>query len=83
MIRLKELVDSEREAKANGYASNVKGAESALKAEEAALAKSQKEKEKYVKLQRDLDAAMQVSSLITATAQILASYPQYLLLGKY
>ena len=80
--KAQKLVDSEREAKANGYASNVTGAESALKEEEAALAKSQKEKEKYVKLQRDLDAAMQVSSLITATANILSSYSKIPFIGQ-
>ena len=80
--KAQELVDSEREAKANGYASNVSAAETALANEQAALEKSQKEKEKYVKLQRDLDAAMQISSLITATANILASYSKIPFIGQ-
>ena len=80
--KAQKLVDSEREAKANGYASNVSAAETALANEQAALEKSQKEKEKYVKLQRDLDAAMQISSLITATANILASYSKIPFIGQ-
>ena len=80
--KAQELVDYEREAKANGYASNVSAAEAALANEQAALEKSQKEKEKYVKLQRDLDAAMQISSLITATANILASYSKIPFIGQ-
>lgn len=79
--KAQDLVDYEREAKANGYASNVSAAETALANEQAALEKSQKEKEKYVKLQQQIDAAMQVSSLISATANIIASYSKIPFVG--
>ena len=68
------ILDSEREAAANGYANNVRRAE-----RELALAKKQqqealKEQEKAQKAQLALDSAQQAASLITASANLWAAF---------
>lgn len=70
----KSALDKEIEARNNGYASNValaqKEYEQAKKNNEKAL----KDKEKAQKAQKLLDTATQASSLITASANIWASF---------
>ena len=67
-------LDAEREARANGYASNVayaqKELEMAKKNQEAAL----KEQEKAQKAKLAMDTVMQASNLISATALIFSQF---------
>lgn len=67
-------LDAEREARANGYASNVayaqKELEMAKKNQEAAL----KEQEKAQKAKLAMDTIMQASNLISATALIFSQF---------
>lgn len=66
-------LDSEIEARNNGYAFNVTQAQKELDLEKATLEKALKQKEKAVKAQQGLDSVMQASSLLTASAQIWSS----------
>ena len=70
----KTALDYEMEARANGYANNVDLArreyEEKLKIEQDAIA----EKERLEKIQEAINSATQVSSLLTATANLWASY---------
>ena len=70
----KTALDYEMEARANGYANNVDLArreyEEKLKLEQDAIA----EKERLEKIQEAINSAAQVSSLLSATANLWASY---------
>lgn len=78
----KTLYEYELEARANGYANNVELArkeyEEKLKLEKQAIA----EKERLQKIQERIDSATQASSLITATAELWASYSSLPLVGQ-
>ena len=77
----KDALELEMQARANGYANNVELArkeyEEKLALEKAAMVESQK----YAKMQEDLDTAQQISSLLTATANIWASMTKGNVLG--
>lgn len=75
-------VDSEIEARNNGYASNVSAARAELALAKEKEQQALKEKEKAQKQQEAIDTAQQASSLITATAQILAAYMGMPFVGK-
>ena len=70
----KTALDYEMEARANGYANNVELArkeyEEKLELEKQAIA----EKERLEKIQEGINSAMQLSSLITATAELWAAH---------
>ena len=70
----KTNLDYEMEARANGYANNVdlarKEYEEKLAIEQKAIA----EKQRLEKIQEGIDTVMQISSLVTATAQLWAAY---------
>ena len=70
----KTNLDYEMEARANGYANNVdlarKEYEEKLAIEQKALA----EKQRLEKIQEGINTVMQISSLVTATAQLWAAY---------
>ena len=70
----KTALDYEMEARANGYANNVELArkeyEEKLELEKQAVA----EKERLQKIQEAIDSATQLSSLITATAELWAAH---------
>jgi hypothetical protein len=68
-----KILDSEMEARANGYANNVVMAQKELDAAKKNQEKANKEKEKAVKQQQMLDTITQASSLITASANIWSS----------
>ena len=73
----KTNLDYEMEARANGYANNV---DLARKEYEEKLALEQKaidEKKRLQKIQEGIDTATQISSLVTATAQIWAAYAKF------
>jgi hypothetical protein len=78
----KTALDYEMEARANGYANNVELArkeyEEKLQLEKDAIA----EKERLEKIQEGIDSATQMSSLITATANLLAGYSGIPLVGQ-
>lgn len=71
--KAEEAVDREIDARNAGYASDVEGAQRKLDEEKRILDEAQKEKQKALKAQQALDTAMQVSSLITASANIWKS----------
>jgi hypothetical protein len=66
-------VDREIEARNNGYANNVIGAQRELELSKKKEADLLKEKNKAQKAQALIDTAMQISSLITATAELWKS----------
>lgn len=78
----KSAYDAEIEARNNGYANNVATAKAELEQEK----KKQKEKQKMLeaaqKTQTRIDSAMQMSSLVTATANLWASYSKLGPLGQ-
>lgn len=66
----KQALDYEREARANGYANNVELARKEYEEKLAIQRKAEAEKAKLDRAQRASDTASQISSLITATANI-------------
>lgn len=66
-------LDVELQARANGYANDVMTAQKEVENARKNQEKANKDKEKAVKQQQAMDAAIQASSLITASAQIWAS----------
>lgn len=73
--------DAEIEARNNGYANNVATTKSELQLEKQRLAQKQKMLEKAKKQQEAFNTAQQVSSLITATAQIWQAFSGFGILG--
>lgn len=69
----KEVLDYEREARANGYANNVELAQREYDEKLAIERQAIKEKQKLQKIQESIDTATQASSLITATANLWSS----------
>ena len=69
----KEAYDAEVEARNNGYANSVAAAKKELDLEKKNQAQKEKMLEKAKKAQLAVDTAMQVSSLITASANIWSS----------
>lgn len=66
--------DAEVEARNNGYANNVATAKKELQLEKKNLRDKQKILEAAQKRQEAIDTAMQISSLVTATANLWKSY---------
>ena len=65
-----KVLDAEIEAREQGYANDVKGAQKELELAQQTQAKALKQKEKAQKAQLAIDTVTQASSLITATANI-------------
>ncbi len=70
----KTNLDYEMEARANGYANNVDLARREYEEKLAIEQKAIEEKQRLQKIQEGIDTATQISSLVTATAQIWAAY---------
>ena len=70
----KTNLDYEMEARANGYAHNVDLARREYEEKLAIEQKAIEEKKRLQKIQEGIDTATQISSLVTATAQIWAAY---------
>lgn len=70
----KTNLDYEMEARANGYAHNVDLARREYEEKLAIEQKAIEEKQRLQKIQEGIDTATQISSLVTATAQIWAAY---------
>lgn len=70
----KKALDYEREARANGYANNVQLARKEYEEKLALEQKAIEEKKRLEKIQEGIDTAQQISSLVTATANLWASY---------
>lgn len=70
----KTNLDYEMEARANGYAHNVDLARREYEEKLAIEQKTIEEKKRLQKIQEGIDTATQISSLVTATAQIWAAY---------
>ena len=70
----KTNLDYEMEARANGYAHNVDLARREYKEKLAIEQKAVAEKQRLQKIQEGIDTITQISSLVTATAQLWAAY---------
>ena len=70
----KTNLDYEMEARANGYAHNVDLARREYEEKLAIEQKAIEEKQRLQKIQEGIDTDTQISSLVTATAQIWAAY---------
>ena len=70
----KTNLDYEMEARANGYANNVDLARREYEEKLAIEQKAIDEKKRLEKIQEGIDIATQISSLVTATAQLWAAY---------
>lgn len=75
-------LDAELEARANGYANSVATMQAELQAEKKMQAEKQRELEKAQRAQEAINSALQASSLITATAQIIAAYSSMPFVGQ-
>lgn len=73
----KTNLDYEMEARANGYANNVDLARREYEEKLAIEQKAIEEKQRLEKIQEGIDTATQISSLVTATAQIWAAYTKF------
>lgn len=78
----KTNLDYEMEARANGYANNVDLARREYEEKLAIEQKAIDEKKRLQKIQESIDTATQISSLVTATAQIWAAYAGIRFAGK-
>lgn len=78
----KTNLDYEMEARANGYANNVDLARREYEEKLAIEQKAIEEKQRLQKIQESIDTATQISSLVTATAQIWAAYAGMRFVGK-
>lgn len=70
----KTNLDYEMEARANGYAHNVDLARREYEEKLAIEQKAIEEKQRLEKIQEGIDTVTQISSLVTATAQLWAAY---------
>lgn len=70
----KTYLDYEMEARANGYANNVDLARREYEEKLAIEQKAIEEKQRLEKIQEGIDTVTQISSLVTATAQLWAAY---------
>ena len=70
----KTNLDYEMEARANGYAHNVDLARREYEEKLAIEQKAIEEKQRLQKIQESIDTVTQISSLVTATAQLWAAY---------
>lgn len=73
----KTNLDYEMEARANGYANNVDLARREYEEKLAIEQKAIEEKKRLEKIQEGIDTATQISSLVTATAQIWSTYAKF------
>lgn len=73
----KTNLDYEMEARANGYANNVDLARREYEEKLAIEQKAIDEKKRLQKIQEGIDTATQISSLVTATAQIWSTYAKF------
>ena len=78
----KSALESEMEARANGYANNVDLARREYEEKLALEEKAVEEKKRLQKVQESIDTLTQISSLVTATAQLWASYSALPGIGK-
>lgn len=70
----KSVCDYELQAMANGYANNVEYARKEYEKKLAIEKKAVAEKEKLQQIQEQIDTATQISSLVTATAELWAAH---------
>jgi len=75
-------LDTETRLMEEGFANNVDAKRKELEQLKVARATALKEEEKALKAQRALDTAMQISSLVTATADIIKAYAKMPIIGQ-
>jgi len=75
-------LDTETRLMEEGFANNVDAKRKELEQLKVARATALKEEEKALKAQRALDTAMQISSLVTATADIIKAYAKIPIIGQ-
>lgn len=77
----KETYDYEQEARVNGYANNVELARREYEEKLALERKAIEEKQRLEKIQEAINTATQISSLVTATAELWAAHASIPLVG--
>lgn len=77
----KNVLDKEIEARNNGYANDVETARKELEMKKKNQKKAMQEEDKARRAQEAVNTAMQVSSLITATANIWMAYSKFPFIG--
>lgn len=77
-----EALDVELEARANGYANSVATMQAELQAEKRNQMEKQKLLEQAQRSQEAINSAVQASSLVTATAQLLSSFSGIPIVGQ-
>ena len=74
MNSAKTLLDYELQARANGYANNVEYAQKEYEEKRKIAQKAAQDAEELQRVQKTIDTAQQISSLVTATANIWSSH---------
>ena len=77
----KSALDIEQQARANGYANNVELARREYEEKKQIELEAIAEKKRLEKIQQAVDAATQISSLVTATANIWSAYSKLPFVG--
>lgn len=78
----RKVYEAELEARANGYANAVDTARMEYEQKLAMQKKAQKESERIQRIQLAMESASQAASLLTATANIIASYSKMPIIGQ-
>ena len=77
----KSALDIEQQARANGYANNVELARKEYEEKKQLELEAIAEKKRLQKIEQAIDTATQISSLVTATANIWAAYSKLTFVG--
>lgn len=77
-----KVYDAELNAYQNGYANNVEFARKELELERQRLAEAQAEKEKYARMEQQVDSMTQVSAMVTAAYQIMEGWSSVPFVGQ-
>lgn len=77
-----KVYDAELNAYENGYANNVEFARKELELRRMQLAEAQAEQERYARMQERIDSITQVSSMVTAAANILKGFSSIPIVGQ-
>lgn len=77
-----KVYDAELNAYENGYANNVEFARKELELRRQSLAEAQAEAERYAKMQEQIDSMTQISSMITAAANLMKGWSEVPFVGQ-
>lgn len=77
-----KVYDAELTAYENGYANNVEFARKELELRRQSLAEAQAEAERYARMQEQVDSMTQISSMITAAANLMKGWSEVPFVGQ-